>query len=150
MSYLFPVEYQDWILLFFTFGFVWALVFPIWLAGFPQQKARSLAAFLQRRLNLYLFLVCVSALFLFLLIIAILPDWTIDAYFEYVGIGFSEFGKHVSIFASSGTIILLFFLAFLLRDRIKILLGIENVYLFKCSTRECLSCFLLSAPSNYY
>lgn len=148
MTYWFPVEYQDWLLMAFTAGYVWALLFPIWLAGLPYQKARSLAAFLNRRLYLYLICASGAAVFIFLIIIAACPDWTIDEYFKYIGIGFEELGRHVSVFASSGVVLLVFFLAFVLRDRIKILLGVENIYLFKCSTRECLSCFLLSAPSR--
>ncbi len=148
MSYNFPIEYQDWLLLAYSFAFIFALLFPYWLAGLPYSEARSMAAQINRRLPLYLLTVVAGGVFLFFIIIAICPDWTTEEYFQYVGVGFSELGRHLGVFASSSVILLSFFLIFILRERIKILLGIEHIYVFKCSTRECLSCFLLSAPSR--
>lgn len=148
MSKFFPVEYQDWVLVAFTGLFLFSLIFPIYLSGFPHQKARSLAAFLNRYYLLYLFSVFFVSLFLFLFLVALLPDWTISDYFSYLFIVFKEIARHLSVLAQSSLILLSFFLLFVLRDRIKILLGIEHVYLFKCTLKELLSCFLLSPQTR--
>ncbi|CAD7944264.1 unnamed protein product [Amoebophrya sp. A120] len=136
----FPVEYQDWLLLIITFGFFAIVILPFYLTGLPTPAARKLGQHLQAKLLAFYTLAFVANFVFLLLVLAILPDWNVGQYFEWVGIGLAEIGVHLNVFASSGLILFAFFLLFIMRERIKILLGIENQVLVRFSMKDVYAC----------
>eukprot|EP00392_Amoebophrya_sp_AT5.2_P003931 g3936.t1 len=130
-SEFFPIEYQDWILLLVTFSFFFSFLLPFYLTGLSSPAMRKLGQRLQQKLLLFYAAATVANLVLLILVLGILPDWSLPEYIEWFGIGVAEAGRHLNTLASSGLILFCFFLLFVLRDRIKILLGIENQPLFR-------------------
>ncbi|CAD7958438.1 unnamed protein product [Amoebophrya sp. A25] len=133
----FPVEYQDWILLIITFTALFTFVFPFYLTGLSNAQARHLGQYLQRRLLLFYAVGTACNVTFLILVLAILPDWDLHSYLEHIGIGIEEVMSHLNVMASSGLVLFLFFIIFALKDRIKILLGIENQPLFRISFKDC-------------
>mmetsp|Transcript_10567 Transcript_10567/g.25767 ORF Transcript_10567/g.25767 Transcript_10567/m.25767 type:complete len:301 (-) Transcript_10567:211-1113(-) len=139
-SEFFPIEYQDWILLLVTFSFFFSFLLPFYLTGLSSPAMRKLGQRLQQKLLLFYAAATVANLVLLILVLGILPDWSLPEYIEWFGIGVAEAGRHLNTLASSGLILFCFFLLFVLRDRIKILLGIENQPLFRFSMKDVYSC----------
>lgn len=137
----FPIEYQDWILLVISLGFPFSILFPMWLAGLPYKTARVWANYLQQHVWSFYALAWVGNFVLVVAVLQILPDWNFDDWTEWAGIGSAEVFRHLSIYCSNGLILIFFFLLYCMRERIKIVLGIEDVYIFNCKMRDCFFCW---------
>ena len=75
-------------------------------------------------------IVAIAANFsLLILMLELCKDWDLETYFEWFGIGIQEVIKHLAVFAQSGLVLLVFALLYIVKDRVKIVLGIENEYL---------------------
>lgn len=76
----------------------------------------------------------------------LLPDWTLIEYAEFVGFFASYMVDHVGVMAEALVIFLSIFVLYLLKDRIKKVLGLEGITVFKFRLRDCLSCWTFAKP----
>lgn len=135
-----PIEFQDWVLISVTLTCFWLFFLPCWLSGIPSLQARKLAHYLQHRLPAYLLLVLSVSFLLLVFTIWILPDWTWRQYWIHFIKCFQYITKHIAILAQSAIILFCFFLAYVLKDRILIVLGLEDESFIRLSWRDVTSC----------
>merc|ERR1719375_2917745 len=133
-------EYQGWILAASSLTAFWILLLPCICAGCSWDWARRWASRTSKHLPLFLmvafFFDCV---FLFL-ITEWLPDYSPASFVKEMGKAAKFVAPNVQPIAESIFLIIGFILAFLNKDRIALVLGLDHVTIFKLSLRDLLYC----------
>lgn len=135
------VEYQDWILFGTVLLAVWLFCLPCMCAGLSSPLPRRFTKFLQSKQLCYYVLITLFNITMISLVLTWLPSWTAEDFGESIASDIKWLNVHV--FAASKSILrlLLFFIAFLFRDRIFTVLGVEDVPFLKFRLSDCLTCF---------
>jgi len=129
-------EYQGWILVFATLTAVWVFCLPCYCAGAPFQWARRYAAWIQRRLPLFLALATIFNAGMMFLIVTWLPDWTPADYIKQMASVALFVAKNAVNFATSIALITVAVLVFTFRDRVFKLAGMDYKTIFRFKLRD--------------
>lgn len=134
-------EFQGWILIFATVTVVFLFLLPCHLAGSSFTICRRTAAWLMLRLPLFYALMSGFNLVFIFLVLKWLPDWNMKLYIKAC-VGFAKYAAvHLLKSMESIVIIVAAMFVFAFKDRIALILGLDHKTLFRCKTRDCLTCF---------
>lgn len=133
-------EFQGWILAFASLTAIWIFCMPCYCAGLQSTLARRVARWLSIRLPQYLaFATIFNGVFMFLLI-TWLPDWEIADYIKAALTVLTWTLGHLAKFMDSIVLILAFAFVLIFKERIALVLGFDDIRLFRFKVRDCLNC----------
>mmetsp|Transcript_845 Transcript_845/g.1876 ORF Transcript_845/g.1876 Transcript_845/m.1876 type:complete len:312 (+) Transcript_845:94-1029(+) len=120
-------EFQGWILFFANITAIFIFCLPCYCAGLSCACARRFAAWVRKRLPVFIFFTTLfNAVFIFL-VITWLPDWEYGDYITVMGGVFKFIVGHVLKWVQSLAILAAFLFVVVFRDRILMLLGLERM-----------------------
>ncbi|CAJ1343617.1 unnamed protein product, partial [Effrenium voratum] len=130
-------EYQDWILLAVCIlvTCIWCL--PCICGRLSCRCGRSFSSLVYKRLHTYFLFATYLNVFLLLLTIAVLPDWTVNEFSVYFVTFIDWVLVHVQKLITSLSILFCFYLVFRFRHRIALATGMEHITVIRFSWRDC-------------
>eukprot|EP00929_Paragymnodinium_shiwhaense_P024536 TRINITY_DN15062_c0_g1_i1.p1 TRINITY_DN15062_c0_g1~~TRINITY_DN15062_c0_g1_i1.p1 ORF type:complete len:340 (+),score=65.14 TRINITY_DN15062_c0_g1_i1:156-1175(+) len=130
------VEYQDWMLIGVSFFLLSMWLLPCLCGRSKNACAQGFTTWVYTRLHIFFCLVTYFNLLVLMCVVDVMPDWTADAYFQYLYKFMVWILVHTEKIIRSCAILFGLFLMIKLRDRLAVAAGIEHVALFRLDWRE--------------
>jgi len=133
-----PVEYQDWIIVAVCVIIVCIWLLPCICGKMHSPCSRRFTSCIYTRLHVFYWGVLYLTLFLVMVTIGVLPDWTVEDFTKYLGFFLAWVLENVastiqSLAVIGGCVVMLKF-----RDRLVYLAGMEHITVFRFSLSQLL------------
>jgi hypothetical protein len=144
------VEYQDWILVGMSIMLVGIWCLPCVCGRLKNPVSRAFTNWVYTRLHVFFCVVTYVNLFIVMMFIGILPDWSVNQYLFAV-VGFNAWVLvHLKKTITSLAILFGFFMALKFRDRILNAAGMEHVKVFRFNWRDVFGFSSKRRPVEFY
>lgn len=143
-------EYQDWVLVGVSFIVLMLWCLPCLCGKMRNSYARSFTQYIYTRLNVFFWFVTYLNLFILMITIGILPDWTIDDYFTYLVLFISWVLIHLKKFITSAVILGGFVVVVKFQERIRMAAGLEHITIVHFNWKEMLGLSVKKRPVELF
>lgn len=145
-----PTEYQDWILVGVSgcLLFLWCL--PCLCGKMRNSCARTFTAWIYTRLNIFFWFITYVNLFILMITIGILPDWTVNEYLAHLVLFVTWGLVHLKKMITSVAIIACFFLVVRFQEKIRMAAGLEHITVIHFNWREMLGFSVKKRPVELF
>lgn len=143
-------EYQDWVLVGVSIFVLMLWCLPCLCGKMRNSYARSFTQYIYTRLNVFFWFVTYLNLFILMVTIGILPDWTVDDYFTHLVLFVSWVLIHLKKFITSAVILGGFAVAVKFQERIRMAAGLEHITIIHFNWKEMLGLSVKKRPVELF
>jgi hypothetical protein len=143
-------EYQDWILVGMSIVLVALWCLPCICGKMRNKTAKGFTKWVYTRLNVYFWWITYINMFILMFTIGVLPDWTVNEYFQWMMAFITWVLVHLKKMCTSAAILIGFFLLIRFQEKILVAAGLEHVKWYHFSWREMLGLPVRKRPIELF
>lgn len=130
------VEYQDWLLIVACCVMIACCLIPCICGRMRNWVSKKFSSWVYTRLHIFFCTITYINLMILMTTITVLPDWTLNTFFQHLIKFFMWFLEYMEHVITSAMILIGFYLLYKFFDRISYATGLEHVTFFRWSWRE--------------